>query len=109
MPPDRAHALAVLAPPTLLVSIDVYTLLLALPHHGGPGRKQRRATVDQFTPPDAVPAHATDAARDGLTDAVVAARTLDRDRAAALAATIPAARYDAVEVRPVMLAAGMEM
>lgn len=33
----------------------------------------------------------------------------DRDRAVGLAATIPAARYDAVEVRPVMLAAGMEM
>jgi hypothetical protein len=33
----------------------------------------------------------------------------DIDRAVALAATIPAARDDAVEVRPVMLAAGMEM
>jgi hypothetical protein len=33
----------------------------------------------------------------------------DRDRAAGLAATIRSARYDAVEVRPVMLAAGMEM
>ncbi len=33
----------------------------------------------------------------------------DLDRAVALAATIPAARHDAVEVRPVMLAAGMEM
>ncbi len=33
----------------------------------------------------------------------------DRDRAVGLAATIRAARYDAVEVRPVMLAAGMEM
>jgi hypothetical protein len=33
----------------------------------------------------------------------------DRDQAAGLAATIRAARYDAVEVRPVMLAAGMEM
>lgn len=33
----------------------------------------------------------------------------DRERALELAATIPAARYDAVEVRPVMLATGMEM
>ncbi|MBP2336483.1 hypothetical protein JOF41_002661 [Saccharothrix coeruleofusca] len=33
----------------------------------------------------------------------------DRDRAVGLAATILAAHYDAVEVRPVMLAAGMEM
>ncbi|MGP4016866.1 YciI family protein [Saccharopolyspora sp. 5N708] len=33
----------------------------------------------------------------------------DRERALELAATVPAARCDAVEVRPVMLAAGMEM
>lgn len=33
----------------------------------------------------------------------------DRDRAVGLAAMIPAARYDAVEVWPVMLAAGLEM
>ena len=33
----------------------------------------------------------------------------DRERAVGLAAAILAARYDAVEVRPVMLAAGMEM
>jgi hypothetical protein len=33
----------------------------------------------------------------------------DRERAVELAATIPAARYDAIEVRPVMLATGMEM
>jgi hypothetical protein len=33
----------------------------------------------------------------------------DRDRAVELAATIPAARFDAIEVRPVMLATGMEM
>lgn len=33
----------------------------------------------------------------------------DRDRAVGLAATIPAARHDAIEVRPVMLAAGTEM
>jgi hypothetical protein len=33
----------------------------------------------------------------------------DQERACELAATIPAARYDAVEVRPVMVAAGLEM
>lgn len=33
----------------------------------------------------------------------------DRDRAVGLAATIPAARYNVVELRPVMLSAGMEM
>ncbi|TCO60504.1 YciI family protein [Actinocrispum wychmicini] len=33
----------------------------------------------------------------------------DRERACELAATMPAARYDAVEVRPVMVAAGWEM
>lgn len=33
----------------------------------------------------------------------------DRERATKLAALIPSARYDAVEVRPVMLGSGMEM
>jgi DHA2 family multidrug resistance protein-like MFS transporter len=40
----------------------------------------------RFTPPSAVPAHAADAARESLTDAVVAARTLPADLARGLLA-----------------------